>query len=76
VSLMLDEGEDPTDSSTGVEEITHFKVFTIDDLTQSDPKRFEDQLPSGYDSQDVKVREHGLVVATDPTDEYYDKPLG
>lgn len=61
-----------------VEEITHTKVLTIDDLVNTSDADVHEQVSEQFDldREQYEVRKTGIVINTDITSEDYKNPIG
>lgn len=68
----------PVGSDVTVEEITHVKVLTIDDLTESAHSSTHEQIKAGtgLDKGQYEIRQTGMVVNTDIQSSDFDTPVG
>jgi hypothetical protein len=67
--------ESPIDENVDVDEVSHLKVLTIDDLSEVAP---HDQIKegTGLDETQYEVRKTGIVINTDINSKDYRTPIG
>lgn len=67
--------ESPISEDVDVEEVSHLKVLTIDDLADSAPHD-QIQAGTGLDQTDYRIRNTGIVINTDVNSPDYRTPVG
>lgn len=66
----------PISEDVNVEEVSHLKVLTIDDLAGGSVPHEQIQEGTGLEQQQYEVRNTGIVVNKDVTSPRYQRPVG